>query len=162
MKIGREHDHVEELNLGDAVNALLNECRMILPGIEALFGFQLIAVFQPPFFDKLSGGEQRLHLLALALVVIAAALVMTPAAYHRQTAPRQASGGFIRLASWLLLIALVPLIVGIALDFYLLARLILIDRALSAFLAIVLAAIFVAAWYLLPHIGALQQITGKE
>ncbi len=97
MKSG--HEHIEELKLGDAVNAVLNECRMILPGIQALFGFQLIAVYQPPFFDKLTGGEQRLHLAALILLALAAGLVMAPAAYHRQTAPRQASDGFIRLAS---------------------------------------------------------------
>ncbi len=160
MKLG--HDHTEQLNLGDAVSALLNECRMILPGVQTLFGFQLIAVFQPPFFDKLTGAEQRIHLLALAFVAISAAVVMAPAAYHRQTAPRQASGGFIRLASWLLLIAMVPLLLGVALDFYIVARLILLDVGLSILLAIVLAVIFVLAWYVLPHLRPLLDMTGRE
>ncbi len=160
MKSG--HEHIEELKLGDAVSALLNECRMILPGIQALFGFQLIAVYQPPFFDKLTGGEQRLHLAALILLAIAAALVMAPAAYHRQTAPRQASDGFIRLASWLLLIAMLPLAIGICLDIYLLARLILLDRIVSVILAVVMGVILVGTWYVLPHLGPLLAITGKE
>ncbi len=160
MKSG--HEHIEELKLGDAVNAVLNECRMILPGIQALFGFQLIAVYQPPFFDKLTGGEQRLHLAALILLAVAAALVMAPAAYHRQTAPRQASDGFIRLASWLLLIAMLPLALAITFDIYLLARLILLDRLVSAILAIVVAAILLLTWYVLPHLGPLLAITGKE
>src|SRR5512140_2396058 len=98
----------EELKLGDAVDALLNECRMVLPGIQALFGFQLIAVFNQGFAEKLSTGEQVLHLAALALVALAGALVMAPAAYHRQTAPRHASAGFIQLAGWFLLVAMVP------------------------------------------------------
>ena len=134
---------------------------MILPGVQSLFGFQLIAVFQPPFFDWLNGTEQRIHLVARGLVALAAALVMAPAAYHRQTAPRQASAGFIGLASWLLL-AMFPLLLGIALDFYLLAWMILADRVLSANLAILLAVVFVVAWYVLPHLGVLRKITGTE
>ncbi len=160
MRAGQ--DHMEQLKLGEAVSALLNECRMILPGVQSLFGFQLIAVYQPPFFEKLTPSEQHLHLFALGLVALAAALIMAPAAYHRQTAPRQASEGFIRLASWFLLIALLPLLVGISLDFYLLCRLVRLDTALSVLLSVLLAAIFVVAWYVLPHLRVLQQITGKE
>ncbi len=160
MKSG--HAQVEQLKLGEAVSALLNECRMILPGVQSLFGFQLIAVYQPPFFDKLSLTEQHMHLLALGLVALSAALIMAPAAYHRQTAPWQASVGFIRLASWFLLIALIPLVLGIALDFYLLERLVRLSVGLSIILAVFLAAIFVVAWYVLPHLPVLQRITGKE
>ncbi len=160
MKMG--HERVEELKLGDAVSALLNECRMILPGVQSLFGFQLIAVYQPPFFNKLNPGEQHLHLFALAMVALAAALIMAPAAYHRQTAPRQASDGFIRLASWFLLIALVPLLLGISLDFYLLTRLVQLDVSLGIFLSILLGAMFVVMWYVLPHLAVLNRITGKE
>jgi len=35
----------EELPLRLAAEYLIEECRMVLPGIQALFGFQLIAVF---------------------------------------------------------------------------------------------------------------------
>jgi hypothetical protein len=156
------HAKVEELKLGEAVSALLNECRMILPGVQSLFGFQLIAVYQPPFFDKLSPAEQHLHLFALGMVALSAALIMAPAAYHRKTAPWQASEGFIRLASWFLLIALIPLVLGIALDFYLLERLVQLEEGLSILLAILLAGVFVVAWYVLPHLGILNRITGKE
>ncbi len=154
--------HMEEIPLADEVTHLLEECRMILPGIQALFGFQLIAVLQPPFFEKLTMGEQVLHILALALVAISGAVVMTPAAYHRQTAPHEASEGFVVLASWLLLIAMAPLLLGITLDFYLVASIVLQNRALSIVLAIILGLIFVGAWYVLPHIGALRRLTGRE
>ena len=56
---------------------------MVLPGIQALFGFQLIAVFSPGFSEKLSSGEQELHFVSIVLVVISVALVMAPAAIHR-------------------------------------------------------------------------------
>ncbi len=164
----REHDlkvdqdgRGEELKLGDAVAALLEECRMILPGIQALFGFQLIAVFNQGFGEKLSTGEQYVHLAALALVALSAATVMTPAAYHRQTGPRHASEGFLRLAGRLLLAALVPLALGIGLDFYLIAHIILQNAALSLVLAFLLVAFCFIAWFMLPHVPALIRMTGK-
>src|SRR5205814_9891813 len=98
--------------LADAAKQLMEECRMVLPGIQALFGFQLVAVFETPFPRLLTAEEQQLHLAALGLVAIAAALVMTPAAYHRQTCPREVTAGFVRLSSRLLLAGMVPLPVG--------------------------------------------------
>jgi hypothetical protein len=35
----------EPISLEAATGYILEECRMMLPGIQALFGFQLIAVF---------------------------------------------------------------------------------------------------------------------
>jgi|GEM_PF-3040211 hypothetical protein len=79
------HDEArEELSLPTALDNLIEECRMLLPGIQALFGFQLIAVFNSTFAEKLSTLEQQLHLLAIGLVSVAIALILTPAAYHRQ------------------------------------------------------------------------------
>jgi hypothetical protein len=75
----------EALKLDSAASHLLEECRMVLPGIQALFGFQLIAVFNQGFDEKLTSGEQQLHFLALFLVALSAALVMAPAAIHRQS-----------------------------------------------------------------------------
>jgi Family of unknown function (DUF6328) len=144
----------EELSLADATTQLLEECRMVLPGVQALFGFQLICVFTPGFVERLASTEQRLHLLALALVAIAGALVMAPAAYHRQTTPREASARFLLLGSRLLLWALVALMIGIGLDFYLIARVILGARLLSGVLAGVLVAVFSMLWFGLPRVGA--------
>jgi len=146
-------DQTEELSLADATTHLLEECRMVLPGVQALFGFQLIAVFSSGFAERLTLTEQRLHLLALALVAVAGALVMTPAAYHRQRHPRQASARFLLIGSRLLLWAMMPLIAGIGLDFYLIARLILGVRSVSASLASLLMLLFAALWFGLPRIA---------
>jgi hypothetical protein len=107
----------ETLPLSEAVTHLLEECRMVLPGVQALLGFQIIAVFNVDFGEKLTPPEQRLHLLALGLVALAGALVMTPASYHRQTGPREVTTHFLTLASRLLLAAMIPLMLGIGIDF---------------------------------------------
>jgi hypothetical protein len=99
-----DQEQREELPLSKAALYLVEECRMVLPGLQALFGFQMIAVFNPSFAQKLSPAEQRLHLLAIALAAVAVALIMTPAAYHRQTGPREVSETFLRLSTRLLLV----------------------------------------------------------
>jgi hypothetical protein len=147
----------ETLPLSEAVTLLLEECRMVLPGIQALFGFQLIAVFNSTFSEKLSSTEQCLHLAAIGLVAIAVALVMAPAALHRQTSPLAASQNFIKIASRLLLLSMFPLMLGISLDFYLIARLVLNDTVISLLLAMLLLSLFATLWFLLPRLNYLQQ-----
>src|SRR5204863_6883528 len=88
----------EELPLSKAAEYLLDECRMVLPGIQALFGFQMMAVFNQGFDDKLTQGEQCLHLVAIGLTMEAIALIMTPAAYHRQQGGRIVTDDFIRIS----------------------------------------------------------------
>jgi Family of unknown function (DUF6328) len=148
-----ESDERTSLSLPEAVTHLLEECRMVLPGVQALFGFQLIAVFSDGFAGKLTHAEQCLHLLALALVAIAGALIMAPAAYHRQTSPRAASNRFIELGGRLLLMAMVPLAIGIGLDFYLIARVVLGNTSLAAAEAIVLTLFFGVVWFGLPRLS---------
>jgi hypothetical protein len=149
----------EELSLSKAAEFLLDECRMVLPGIQALLGFQLIVVFSPGFDQKLGLVEQRVHLLAIALVAVAVAIIMTPAAYNRQTGLRQVTDAFIRICTRLLLLSMLPLAVGICLDFYLIAGVMLGGRP-SALLATALFTVFVALWFVLPRAKMLQRILG--
>jgi hypothetical protein len=144
-------ERVEPLPLDDAAMHLLNEARMVLPGIQALFGFQLIAVFNQGFAQKLSPGEQHLHLAATTLVVVAVALVMTPAALHRQLEPRSVSNSLILISSRLLLWSMVPLALGIAIDLYLVARVVLGAPGPAAALAAVVLALYLLLWFGLPR-----------
>jgi hypothetical protein len=140
----------EELSLSQAVTHLLEECRMVLPGMQALFGFQLISVFNSTFSDKLTSTEQKLHLVAIALVVIAIALVMAPAAYHRRTGAKRVTEDFVVVATRLLLLSMFPLMVAICLDFYLIARLVLHRPLISILLSFLLLFVFSLLWFALP------------
>src|SRR4249919_2449362 len=99
----KSDQEIERLPLTKAAQFLLDECRMVLPGIQCLFGFQLIVVFSTDFSTKLSVPEQHLHLLAIGLIAIAVALIMTPAAYHRQAGSRHVSKTLVRMSSRMLL-----------------------------------------------------------
>ena len=142
----------EKLGLSEAITHLLEECRMVLPGVQALFGFQLIAVFNAGFDAKLSGAEQKLHLAALALVAIAGALIMTPAALHRQSGPQEASARFLRVGGRLLLCSMPALMLGIGIDFFLIARLVLGEVDLAATAACALVLLFATCWFVFPRI----------
>lgn len=143
---------LERLKLSQAAEYLLDECRMVLPGIQALFGFQLIAVFNNRFGAELAPVDQRVHYAALALVAIAAGLVMTPAAFHRQTRPHEVSDSFLNLASRLLLLSMIPLEIGISLDFYVIGNLIFHSRLIGAIGAAALLAAFSLLWFVFPRL----------
>ncbi len=148
-------EETEALPLSKAVDFLLEECRMVLPGIQALFGFQLVAVFSQGFGDKLSRPEQILHLVATALSVIAVAFVMTPAALHRAT-PRDVTLRFVLVSTRLLLASMLPLALSISLDFYLVGR--VIAGGSAAIAAAVVLALFVLFWFVVPRARALQAV----
>jgi hypothetical protein len=140
----------ESLSLESATSYILEECRMVLPGIQALLGFQLIAVFNDEFREKLSRGEQLVHLAAIVLVTVAIALVMAPAALHRQSEPRSVSERFINVSSTLLLAGMFPLALGISLDVYLISAMIMGTPQAGWLVAGALLLVFAALWLWLP------------
>lgn len=143
-------DERERQSLAETVGNILEEARMILPGTQTLFGFQLIVVFNAQFQERLSPGEQSVHLAATMLVATATAMLMAPAAYHRRVEPESASRRFVTLASRLLSWSLVPLAIAICADFYLVASVVTGRWRLSLFLALLLLAVFGWFWFALP------------
>jgi len=141
----------EEESLKDAVQQALDEARMVLPGIQALFGFQLIAVFNQRFDTALDRPRQMVHLAALLLVALSAALVMTPAAYHRQACGGGVSRELLRVVSAFVSTALLPLMAGLCLDVYLVALLIVRDEAVAVGLAALLLALLAGLWFVFPR-----------
>jgi len=140
----------EPISLESATNYILEECRMVLPGIQALFGFQLIAVFNDEFQERLSHAEQLLHLSSIVLVTVSIALVMAPAALHRHSETMAVSRRFIDMSSKLLLAGMFPLALGIALDVYLITGMIVGRPGAAVALAAALLAVFGALWLWLP------------
>lgn len=146
----RPHDLPHKESLTEVATHLLEECRMVLPGIQALFGFQLIAVFNAKFWD-LDLSDRIVHLVAIGLVAIAIALVMTPAAYHRLAFQNAVSQSFIESSSRLLLCSMFPLMLGTCMDFYLISTMILSNAWWGLGLAVILMSIFGSLWLGFPY-----------
>lgn len=145
-------DERERLKLADALTHVLDECRMVLPGIQALFGFQMIAVFNDGFSRKLSEGEQKLHIAAIVLVVVAIALLMAPATLHREAEPKLASDRFLRVATRMLLAAMVPLAVSIAAEVFIVTDMVWHDFVMAVSVAAAVGVLFVVLWFVYPVI----------
>lgn len=128
---------------------VIEEARMVLPGIQALFGFQLIAVFNERF-HALPPLEQGLHYSALVLVGIAIAVIMTPAAYHRIVEQTTVSEFFVRLASWLIAIAMVPLMTAIGLETYIVGVGLVGRGILSIAVSTAVFCAFAGLWFAFP------------
>lgn len=129
---------------------------MVLPGIQALFGFQLIAVFNARFAEDLSVAAQTFHLASIVLVVLSMALIMTPAALHRQQ-EWVSSARFVRIASRFVAWAMLPLLLAVALDVGLIALLILGTVGWAVGLGGLAGLCCAALWYLYPRVGDQHQ-----
>jgi hypothetical protein len=137
-------------SLEEEVDHVVEEARMVLPGIQALLGFQLVAVFNQRFAELLPFGARVLHLASIVLVATAIALIMAPAAYHRQAERGTISRHLANLGSRLITTAMAPLTAAIALEVGLVAYAILATVWVSILLALLLALFFTALWFVYP------------
>ena len=140
---------VESESLKDEMRNVVEETRMVIPGVQALFGFQTMAVFNNRFEDLPPAGVTA-YLFGLIMLALAIALLMAPAAFHRISERGQVSRALIDLASRFLTWGMAPLAVGLALDVdvVLLAALDDQDIALGGGLAAL--ALFSLLWFVLP------------
>jgi hypothetical protein len=128
------------------IEQVLTEARMVLPGVQALLGFQLASMLMDGF-DKLPAASKYVHLASLALIALAAILLMTPAAYHRIVEDGEDTESFFRLASRMVLAAMVPLALGIAGDFYVVAAKTTDSALLAGVMASVALGLFYGLWF---------------
>ena len=130
----------------DKIKHVLTESRVVLPGAQTLLGFQFI-VFLMESFEQLPDSSKYLHFAALALVALSIVLLMTPAAYHRIVERGEETEHFHRFASRVVLAAMVPLALGLSIDFFIVARKVTESTALAAALALVMLALFYGLWF---------------
>jgi hypothetical protein len=97
------------------IEQVLMELRMVLPGAQALLGFQFVILLMEKF-DPLPAWSKAVHLISLGFTALATILLMTPAAYHRLAEHGEETEAFHALSGRLLLAAMSALAVGMAGD----------------------------------------------
>jgi hypothetical protein len=100
-------------------------------------------------FNQIAGSAQTLHYTALMLVALAIVLIMTPVAYHRMVERRTVTQWFIKLASFLIAAAMLPLMLALALEVYIVGQLIL-GSPLASVAAAGLFALTGVLWFAFP------------
>lgn len=136
----------EKQKLTDKIKHVLTECRVVLPGSQALLGFQFICVLTESF-DKLPQLSKYIHLASLGLNSLAIVLLITPSAYHRLVEQGEETEHFHRFASKILIAALVPLALALAGDVYVVVQKVSDSQLVSVVSALVVLAVFWELWF---------------
>jgi cytochrome bd-type quinol oxidase subunit 2 len=152
----REHQTKEELRamekekngdeeeggtkLRDKIDHALTEARVVLPGAQAVLGFQLAAILTEGF-EKLPASSKYVHLATLGLMALAVILLVTPAAYHRIVEEGHDTEHFHRVASRFLIAAMIPLAMGLCGDIFVVVRKIT-ESVTAAIISATLALLF--------------------
>ena len=138
------------------VKNVLTEARVILPGVQALLGFQINTMLSEGF-DKLPDSSKYIHLTSLALMAISMILLMTPAPYHRIVERSEDTEHFQRFASRMVLWSMVPLALGLSGDFFVLVRKVSQSDLGAGIAATVMLLGFYAAWFGFTYYRRAQQ-----
>ena len=142
-------DHHEPLPERSSTSVMPHLGATLLPGIVALFGVQLLVVFSAAFQEGLDRTEQLVHLAAIALVALAIAALLTPAAFLGGVDPSGTSPGIVRVTRRSLVTTLLSLAIAIPLEIFLAACVILRGRLAIALGAVALV-LFFALWFVVP------------
>jgi hypothetical protein len=135
--------------LATKVEQLLTEARLIIPGAQALLGFQFIAMLTSGF-DRLPQPVKAVHALALCLVAINVILLMTPAALHRLSFDGEDSRTFLRMGSALVIAAPGFLAAGIAAETFVVLHKVSSSAGWAPVGALLSFVALIGLWYAIP------------
>ena len=97
--------------------------------------------------------SKYVHFASLASVALSTILLLTPAAHHRIVEAGQATEAFHRFASRILLSAMVPLVLGVAGDVFVVVRKVTVGVSGAVLAALAVAALCYGLWFGLTLIG---------
>jgi hypothetical protein len=144
-------DQENPTGLKTKIEQLLTEARVIIPGGQALLGFQFIATLTKAFAE-LPPPAQVSHAAGLCAVALAVTLLMTPAALHRIAFGGEDSGRFYRIASRIVIAATIPLAAGIAADVGVVFWKVTESVAAAAVAAAATFGVLIAMWLAYPFL----------
>jgi hypothetical protein len=144
MRLGEQR-----IALVKKIDQMLTEARVVLPGAQALLGFQLAVVITQAF-EKLPQSSKVVHAAALGLVALCAILLMAPAAYHRIVYGGEPSEEFYDLGSRFITAATMVLGLGLAADVYVVITKIAESEAAGLAAAAAALIVLVVLWHVFP------------
>jgi hypothetical protein len=139
----------EEQPLEARLVQALTELRVILPGAQALFGFQFAAILTQAF-ENLPDVSKWVHLASLSAVAASVIMLMAPAAYHRLAAHGNPEERVLRYTGRMMLCSLGTLSLGMVGDAYVTVRLITEAQWLALAVALIALVGFWTMLYAIP------------
>jgi predicted membrane channel-forming protein YqfA (hemolysin III family) len=127
---------------------LLNELRVVLPGVQVLFAFLLAVPFSQRF-EQLTGVQEDVFFAAFLCTAVSTALLIAPSAYHRLRWRERDKEQLLRTSNRLAIAGTAFLAAAIVAVVYLVTDLIY-GAVASVIVAVAAAAMFGWLWYALP------------
>jgi hypothetical protein len=143
---GREESEQERLDRN--LNELLQELRVVIPGVQVLFAFLLTVPFQQNF-TKINNFQRDVYFTTLICTAISAILLMSPTAYHRLTFRYQQKRKLVFYSNRFAIFGLTFLALAMT-GALLLVTDVLFSTATSAVVTALTVAAFLVLWYALP------------
>jgi hypothetical protein len=132
--------------LHDRVNQVMTEARVVLPGAQAMLGFQFITFFEKSF-EELPFYTKAIHLGCASLIALAVVLLMTPAAFHRMAEGGEESERLVTVAGRCVVGAMIPLALGMSGDFFVVTLKITHELSIAVPCGAVALLVFLSLWF---------------
>jgi hypothetical protein len=155
-----EESEEKDQKTADELDQLYQGLRVLLPGVQVMFGFLLAAVFAQGF-AKTTDPQRIAFYIALVSVAVSAIMLMAPSVHHRMLFPHEDPEALLRRASRYMLIG--TLFVGTALTsgIYMVLDY-LFGPALAIATSVTVGITLGAVWYLVPYLhGSSERHSGK-
>jgi NO-binding membrane sensor protein with MHYT domain len=138
----------EKTPLAEKIHHVLTEARLVLPGTQALLGFQLTAVLQSGF-AALPVSSKAIYIVALVCLSVSVVLLMMPAAYHRIVERGEISERLHRFSSVAVLLAMLTLALALTGDSFITIRMATGSVAAAGIISGAWFALAVGTWFVL-------------
>jgi Family of unknown function (DUF6328) len=147
----------EQQRLNRELIELLNELRVVLPGVQVLFAFLLTIPFARGF-PKLQHLDRDAYFAALLATVLSTILLITPSAYHRIVFRHHDKQDLLEVSNKLILAGMAILAVAMTCSLFVISDFIFGHLAAAIATAATTVA-FTTLWYMLPTISRRHSLT---
>jgi Kef-type K+ transport system membrane component KefB len=130
---------------------LLQELRVVIPGVQVLLAFLLTAPFQQRFAE-LPGSMRNAFFASIVCATLATAFLIAPSAHHRLRWRAGEKERLVRVGNRMAIIGTVFLAAAIVLALYVITD-VLFTTDLAVMTAIGGLVVFGVLWYVLPLLG---------
>lgn len=142
-------EKTEETPLSKKIDYMLTEARVVLPGVQALLGFQLIAVLTKPF-QQLPTELKIVHAAGLGMMTLSIVLLLAPAAFHRLAFAGEDVPIVHKIGSILVTAALALLALGLGAEVMVAIGAMSGRLETGALMAAIVLLILFGLWYVVP------------
>jgi Kef-type K+ transport system membrane component KefB len=139
---------------------LLQELRVVIPGVQILLAFLLTAPFQQRF-AALPGSMRNAFFASIACATLATACLIAPSAHHRLRWRAGEKERLVRVGNQMAIIGTVFLAAAIVLALYVVTD-VLFTTNLAVMTAIASLVVFATLWYVLPWLGRFNSNSDEE